>query len=51
MTKKPAVQAHIYMPAWMRAALERAARKEHRSVNLQILHYVSLGLENDGESS
>jgi hypothetical protein len=41
MADKPREQISVTLPAELRAAVERAAQAEHRTVSQQIRHYVA----------
>lgn len=55
MTSKPrrdkarTVEVHVYLTEKDKAALQRQADKESRSVNGQVLHYIRRGLAEDAE--
>lgn len=55
MTSKPrrdkarTEEAHVYMTKAEKTALQKAADRDSRSVNGQILHYIRRGLEQDAD--
>jgi hypothetical protein len=44
------VEVHIYLTPTEKAALQKQAQRDCRSVNGQVLHYIKLGLEIDGRN-
>ena len=49
--KERAAQLHIYMPPALKVRLQKAADRDHRSLNMQMLYYIERGVDQDDKGT